>query len=126
MDVQLDKKWGEIMLSSRLRFIRKKRGLTQPGLAEKVNTTKATISNYENNHSTPSNDMLIQLAKALNTTTDYLLGSSNNPTRDIERENEDENIFFFDEENITPEEMEELKKHLDYLRYKAAQENKKK
>ncbi|WP_416149455.1 helix-turn-helix domain-containing protein [Salipaludibacillus sp. HK11] len=42
----------------------------------------------------------------------------------LERQNEEEHLFFFDEENITPEEMEELKKHLEFLRYKAAQENK--
>ncbi|BDG81312.1 MULTISPECIES: helix-turn-helix domain-containing protein [Bacillus] len=62
------------MLSKRLKLIRKRRGLTQTGLASKVKTTKGTISNYENGHSTPSNEMLRDLADALDTTTDYLLG----------------------------------------------------
>jgi len=62
------------MLSDRLKQARKSAGLTQDSLAKKVNTTKGTISNYENGHSTPSNDMLVQLANALDTTTDYLLG----------------------------------------------------
>ncbi|MCY8251587.1 helix-turn-helix transcriptional regulator [Bacillus inaquosorum] len=62
------------MLSKRLKLIRKRRGLTQDGLANKVKTTKGTISNYENGHSTPSNEMLRDLADALDTTTDYLLG----------------------------------------------------
>ncbi|MDL2029044.1 helix-turn-helix transcriptional regulator [Bacillus subtilis] len=62
------------MLSKRLKLIRKRRGLTQIGLANKVKTTKGTISNYENGHSTPSNEMLRDLADALDTTTDYLLG----------------------------------------------------
>ncbi|PFD12259.1 transcriptional regulator, partial [Bacillus thuringiensis] len=53
---------------------RKTRKLTQQVLADKVNTTKGTISNYENGHSTPSNEMLKDLANVLGVTTDYLLG----------------------------------------------------
>ena len=62
------------MLSERLRQLRKTRGLTQEDLAKKVNTKKTTISNYETGYSTPSNEMLSDLADVLNTTTDYLLG----------------------------------------------------
>ncbi|PGC67600.1 helix-turn-helix domain-containing protein [Bacillus safensis] len=66
------------MLSKRLKSVRKNRGLTQEELAKRVKTTKGTISNYENGHSTPSNEMLKDLADALNTTTDYLLGRTEN------------------------------------------------
>lgn len=62
------------MLAQRLRFARKARGLTQEDLAEKVQTTKGTISNYENNHSSPPNEMLSMLADALDVSTDWLLG----------------------------------------------------
>ncbi|MCP1147354.1 MULTISPECIES: helix-turn-helix domain-containing protein [Bacillus] len=66
------------MLSKRLKSVRKNKGLTQEELAKRVKTTKGTISNYENGHSTPSNEMLKDLADALNTTTDYLLGRTEN------------------------------------------------
>jgi transcriptional regulator with XRE-family HTH domain len=62
------------MLSQRLRYARKTRGLTQEELAEKVQTTKGTISNYENNHSSPPNEMLSMLADVLDVSTDWLLG----------------------------------------------------
>jgi len=68
------------MLSQRLRTARKAKGLTQEELAEHVRMTKGTISNYENNHSTPPNDMLRQLADILNVTTDWLLGRTNTAT----------------------------------------------
>lgn len=68
------KDWQHSMLSQRLRTARKAKGLTQEELAEHVCTTKGTISNYENNHSTPPNDMLRHLADILNVTTDWLLG----------------------------------------------------
>ncbi|QQE73701.1 helix-turn-helix transcriptional regulator [Brevibacillus composti] len=62
------------MISQRLRTARRAKGLTQEELAEKVRTTKGTISNYENNHSSPPNDMLMQLADVLQVSTDWLLG----------------------------------------------------
>lgn len=64
------------MLDHRLKVARKANKLTQEQLAIKVQTTKGTISNYENGYSTPSNEMLVLLAKILNTTTDFLLGNS--------------------------------------------------
>lgn len=72
-------KKGDHMLPQRLKYIRKLRRYTQEELAKKVNTTKGTISNYENGYSTPSNEMLTLLADALDTTTDFLLGRSDNP-----------------------------------------------
>lgn len=66
------------MLSVRLKSARKRKKLTQDELAKLVSTTKSTISNYENGHSTPSNDMLILLANALDTSTDFLLGRNSN------------------------------------------------
>ncbi|TWT04638.1 helix-turn-helix domain-containing protein [Planomicrobium sp. CPCC 101079] len=67
------------MLSTRLKAARKSKRWTQEELAKRVNTTKATISNYENGHSTPSNDMLLLLADVLDTSTDYLLGRDEIP-----------------------------------------------
>ncbi|WP_042348301.1 helix-turn-helix domain-containing protein [Bacillus massiliigorillae] len=67
------------MLSVRMKAARKAHKLTQEQLAIKVKTTKGTISNYENGHSTPSNEMLVDLADALNTSIDYLLGRTENP-----------------------------------------------
>ncbi|MGG2943015.1 helix-turn-helix transcriptional regulator [Bacillus safensis] len=66
------------MLSKRIKSVRKDKGLTQEELAKRLKTTKGTISNYENGHSTPSNVMLKDLADVLNTTTDYLLGRTEN------------------------------------------------
>lgn len=63
----------------RLRELRLHHGYTQEALARKLKTTKGTISNYENSHSTPSDDMLSHLADLLFTTTDYLLDRTNDP-----------------------------------------------
>lgn len=62
------------IVSERIKQARKNNKLTQEELAKKVNITKATISNYENGYSSPSNEMLVVLSEVLNVTTDYLLG----------------------------------------------------
>ncbi|MUK89116.1 helix-turn-helix domain-containing protein [Ornithinibacillus sp. L9] len=72
------------MFAKRLRYIRKLRQLSQEELGKKINSTKSTISNYENEYSTPSNDVLRDLANVLDTTTDYLLGRSDAPNRSEE------------------------------------------
>lgn len=58
----------------RLRKLRKEHGYTQEELADKINSSKATISNYENGYSTPSNETLAELVVLLKTSADYLLG----------------------------------------------------
>lgn len=68
------------MLKQRLKSRRKELGLTQDQLAELVNTKKSTISNYETGYSSPNPEMLKDLADALKTTTDFLLGRSTDPT----------------------------------------------
>ncbi|MCY9112043.1 helix-turn-helix transcriptional regulator [Bacillus atrophaeus] len=109
------------MLSKRLKLIRKRRGLTQIGLANKVKTTKGTISNYENGHSTPSNEMLRDLADALDTTTDYLLGRIENDSiigrtpSDFEIEADpDLQIAFKDASDFSEEAR---KQAIDFIKY---------
>ena len=45
--------------------------------AEKLNTTKVTISRYENNLREPKREAISQLAKLFNVSTDYLHGHTN-------------------------------------------------
>ena len=58
----------------RLKALRKKAGLTQQQLADKIWVSKAAISNYELYERTPSPEILIKLANAFHVSTDYLLG----------------------------------------------------
>jgi transcriptional regulator with XRE-family HTH domain len=56
--------------------IRKARGLTQVQLAELAGTTQRAVSYYETEAGFPPAPAVIQLAKALQVSTDELLGSS--------------------------------------------------
>lgn len=65
------------MIGKRLREVRKKRDLKQKELSEKSKVSAQNITRYENAETTNVKaDTLANLAKALNTSTDYLLGLS--------------------------------------------------
>lgn len=57
-----------------LRVIREKRGFTQINLSIKLEVAQETISGYEVGKSNPSVENLEKLADILGTSTDYLLG----------------------------------------------------
>ena len=86
----------------RIKQLRKEAGLTQAELGKQLGVVKQTISSWENNISEPNGDTLIQLSNILNTSPDYLLGSS--PDYQTKKKNTSESIcdknfffFFFDE-----------------------------
>jgi len=67
-------------LSNRIKIARRKKGLTQPELAELINSTDRNISNYETGYSFPSISVLYGISNALSTSVDYLLGLSDDPS----------------------------------------------
>ena len=58
----------------RLKNLRQQHHLTQTQVANRLNLSKTSISGYENNVKTPSQDVLIKLAGLYRVSTDYLLG----------------------------------------------------
>ena len=72
------------MMGTRIKELRKEFGLSQVDLAARMEVTKQTISNWENENIQPSIDMLVDLANVFNVTTDYLLGLDDVPRLSIE------------------------------------------
>ena len=72
-----------MQLGDRIRIARKTRGLTQKELAERVNTTQTTISDYERSNrgkQKPDSVLMIRLSKVLNVSLDWLfLGEGHSP-----------------------------------------------
>lgn len=66
--------------NTRMKSQRKHLQLTQKQLAEQIGTTQGTICDYESGRSSPSAKAIAQLAVALHTSTDYLLGLADKPT----------------------------------------------
>lgn len=105
------------LVSLRIKQLRKLSKLTQEELGKRANTTKGTISNYENGHSTPSNQMLVVLADVLDVTTDYLLGRVDEMNGVVEMDRETKALIKQSENNkpskfnVLKNEFEEYKRN---------------
>jgi len=60
-------------IGKRIRQIRKKSGLTQGGLGEKLGVGHTAVSDYENDNTNPSPDSLVKIAEIGNVTLDWLI-----------------------------------------------------
>lgn len=67
------------MLGSRLRDTRKQHGLTQQQAADYMMISLNAYQKYEQGTRKPSPDALVKLADFYETSTDYLLGRTDNP-----------------------------------------------
>lgn len=69
------------LLGERIRALRKSRGITQDKIAEMIGgrCNRVTISRWESGKFTPNGEVLAKLSTILGTTTDYLMGLSDDP-----------------------------------------------
>lgn len=65
--------------NERLRQLRKEAGLIQADMAAKLNIKRETYVRYETGTIMPPADMITYIAEFLQTTSDYLLGLSDDP-----------------------------------------------
>lgn len=68
------------LFPTRLRCLRKKKGLSQKALAEKLNYRYTAISNYESGRNQPGLRELIMLAKVFDVSVDFLVGNDRDKT----------------------------------------------
>lgn len=64
------------MLNENIKNLRKKNGISQEELAIRLNVVRQTVSKWENGLSVPDSEMLIALAKELDTSVSSLLGET--------------------------------------------------
>ncbi len=67
------------MLKTRIKAIRRERGLTQMKLSELTGIDQALISKYENGGRVPPTEALIAFADVFGVSIDYLVGRTDNP-----------------------------------------------
>lgn len=106
------------MLTERLKNLRKEAGLTQKQIAEKLQVGQNSYSNWEKGKRTPIQPTIEKLAEILNTSTDYLLGKTDIPDRDLEIDidNAIDNSVAYDGTPITDNDREIIKNFLkDYF-----------
>lgn len=64
-------------LGENLKKLRLQKGISQTDLAKEFNIARSTLSQYESNQRTPSDEMKLRFCKYFNVSLDYLLGNPN-------------------------------------------------
>ncbi|KIL73731.1 helix-turn-helix domain-containing protein [Bacillus badius] len=126
------------MLVDRLISLRKAKKYTQQEFAKRLGIPRSTYSNYEAGNREPDNSTLKLIAEKLETTTDYLLGRTDDPKPSEEEFNSlaeinrmvkeygIESFGFFDIEQwkkLSREDVEEIRKHFEWVAHKAKERN---
>ena len=101
---------------NRLKYLRTEKGENLEKVAEYLNVSIQTISNYENEKRDMTPDTIIKLAKYFGVSTDYLLGKS-----DIRNPEEIKNIPHanaggLDTNGQDEEHLIELQRQIDYIK----------
>ena len=61
------------MFGDMIKNLRQSRSMNQVQLADSLNVSKQTVSNWENNNILPSIEMLVKISQFFSVSTDYLL-----------------------------------------------------
>lgn len=114
------------MLGMRIKNLRKKVGLTQKQLADKLNIAPSTVAMYEAGKRDPDTETLKMMSKIFDVTTDYLLGNESkvvtqehltNVNNRIKAEfGENIKVMFHDINSFDDDEMEQLKFAIEMIK----------
>lgn len=96
----------------RLKKLREEKDLTQTQLAEILNIPNQSISNYERDYRKPDYETLSIIADYFNVSTDYLIKGNTS-------KNQDGNLHFFDFTGLNEKEIEDIKSHIEFVKWKA-------
>ena len=97
------------MIGERLAEVRKDHKDRQADLAEKLHVTLYTIRSWEQEKSSPSNEMLVRLCRLYHVSADYLLGLSNHDP------------FLYDDldlSDVGKQDMKNLREYVRFLKWK--------
>ena len=100
------------LIGQRISELRNERGYSLLQLGMKLKVSKSAISGWEQGHRFPAIDKLDLIAETLHTSTDYLLGvTDNKKPKDIKTYLNTNNLVY-DEEPLTTEQIETLNQFL--------------
>ena len=113
-------------LGDRIKQLRLEKDISQKDLAEHFNIARSTLSQYESNQRTPSDEMKLKISEYFGVSLDYLLGKT-------DKKNFDENNFIdkvhetiknnklqtiaahYDDDDFTVCDIEDIKNFIDFV-----------
>ncbi|MFC7783318.1 helix-turn-helix domain-containing protein [Rossellomorea sp. GCM10028870] len=123
-------------LGSNIKKLRERENISQKDFAQKIGVSNVVLSRYEKDERKPDYDMLKKIADYFEVSIDFLLGreeKANSKEDTLEEVNKlvkeygIEQFGFFDIEkwkDLSQEDIEEIKKHFEYVVFQAKQRNK--
>lgn len=102
------------MFGERLKLLRTEKRITQQQLADLLKVGRPTIAGYETKGTQPDFDKLSWFSSFFNVSTDYLLGISDNRTRDRSSIAEKNSIMNEQENDYQINNSEDIQKLLGY------------
>lgn len=105
------------MLKDQLIKLRKSKKKTQEDIAKYLGISRPAYTAYEAGNRQPDYDSLIKLSNYFDVSLDFLLTGQNK-----EAKKEAASLLFFDTEGLNDEAIEDIKKHIDYVKWKSGQE----
>lgn len=105
-----------ITLGDRIKDLRKSNNLTQAELGKILGVGKTTVSMYETNNSTPSDDIKLKICEHFNISLDYLLGKTN--IRNYESKENTVALHTDDYDELPQEAKDEINNFIDYIKQK--------
>lgn len=104
-------------LGERLKALRIEKGISQTELAKYFNIAGSTLSQYESNQRTPSDEIKLKFAEYFNVSLDYLLGIS-----DIRNHNSTERVVALhsdtDYDDLPQEAKDEINNFIEFVKSK--------
>ncbi len=101
------------ILSERLRKCREEKKLTQAQVASVIGVSSDGYGHYETSRRTPSPEAIAKLADYFDTTTDYLLGRSDQRHRIVTVAAHTDDM-----EGLSPEAQEEVMQYIEFIKQK--------
>lgn len=89
------------------------RNMNQEELAERLNTTKQTVSRYEKGERKANQDVLFDLAKILNVSINEFF-----PKLENDSNNKIKTLAAHIDDDVTEEEMDEIRKYIEFVKMK--------
>ena len=124
---------GNMFFAKRIKELRELKGDSQEDLANLFGYKKQAVSHWENNGKVPRGKVLEKLAERYQTSSDYLLGITDNPERvstepqkpkDLEKFLDQQEIMF-DGVPLTEDDKAKIRKSLEIIFWDAKEKNKK-
>ncbi|OSA89542.1 UNVERIFIED_ORG: transcriptional regulator [Clostridium botulinum] len=109
-------------LGEKLKKLRLEKGISQTDLAKEFNIARSTLSQYESNQRTPSDEMKLKFSKYFNVSLDYLLGNPNlNNSNNFSSNNNEVTIALHSDveyDDLPDEARKEINNFIEYVKQK--------